>query len=143
MKIKDLKKIVDDAVESGHGDADVLIDTEAMSYDVHMVDAIRACLETEEETGIRDHLCISLDRTCASLNNSIDSDLVEFLHWLKKEMYCELPLYTDGESKVYANKIAKSMAETRREVKQRLYDLKREVDEATNDDSFITKVKND
>jgi hypothetical protein len=46
MTISELKKVVDKAVAQGHGDCDVLFDTCAQSFDVHLVDVSGAFFES-------------------------------------------------------------------------------------------------
>ena len=51
MTVLELKKIIDDAVESGFGHADIMFDSEARTFDYHMVHVNRAVLETEGFVG--------------------------------------------------------------------------------------------
>lgn len=52
MTIVELKKVVDEAVAEGHGNCDVLFDTCAMSFKVHMVDVSSAVFESVPELEI-------------------------------------------------------------------------------------------
>lgn len=49
MTISELHKILDDALEAGHGDATVVFDAEARSFECHLVDVDGASLEIDQE----------------------------------------------------------------------------------------------
>lgn len=60
MTVSELLAIVSKAVEDGHGQAEVVFDTDAACYSVHLVDVGTAALESAENMpGGRDLLILS------------------------------------------------------------------------------------
>jgi hypothetical protein len=48
MTVDELLRVVSNASKAGHGQARVVIDTDAACYDVHLVDDLSVCLESAE-----------------------------------------------------------------------------------------------
>lgn len=46
MKINELHQLLGSAIDNGFGDADVLFDTDAACYQVHLI-PVRGCMEPE------------------------------------------------------------------------------------------------
>lgn len=62
MKVKDLLEVLSSMVAEGRGDADVLFDTDAACFNVHLVDVDKAFPGEKDEIALlgHDHVTLSM-----------------------------------------------------------------------------------
>ena len=87
MKLREFKKLVNE-IDDKFLDADILVDTDAAEFSVHMVDPISVDAHETEEMG-KPFVSINLDHS-VKIHWSAQ-DRIDYADRLKKEMNNEVP----------------------------------------------------